>query len=200
VETFRIDQAIVALLLSPTALGLYVVAMSFTNVLRFLSQSIGLIAYPRVAAQGDHLDARRTLWRYFWLATAVCILIAAILEAVAGWLVPFMFGAEFQPAVPITRIVLLGAVFLGARRVLTDGVRGIGRPVAGTVAELVSWVWLVPALVLLTPRWGATGVAWALATAAAVSLISLCVIVNWPSRGRGAGRARLEEGVLVSGN
>jgi O-antigen/teichoic acid export membrane protein/O-antigen ligase len=183
VETFRIDQAIVALLLSPAALGLYVVAMSFANLLRFLSQSIGLIAYPQVAAQTEPPEARRTLWRFFWLATALCVLVAIGLGAVAGWLVPFMFGAEFGRAVPITRVVLLGAVFLGARRVLTDGVRGIGRPVAGTVAEVISWLWLVPALVLFTPRWGAIGVAWALASASAVSLLSLCAIVNWPSRG-----------------
>ena len=44
-ETLRLDQAIVGLFLSPTALGLYVVGVSFTNLPRFIAQSIGFVAY-----------------------------------------------------------------------------------------------------------------------------------------------------------
>ena len=182
VETFRVDQALVGLLLSRSTLGLYVVAMAFTNLLRFLSQSIGLIAYPRVATQRNQLAARRTMWTFFGLTFALCIVIAGVLQSVAGWLTPFLFGSDFQGAVPITRIILVGAVFLGGRRVLSDGARGIGRPMDGTIAEVISWFWLVPALWIATPRWGVEGVAWSLTSASCIALISLCALVWWSTR------------------
>jgi O-antigen/teichoic acid export membrane protein len=56
--------------------------------------------------------------------------VVLVLEILAGWLVPFFFGSEFEDAVLITRILLLGTFFWGVRRVLTDITSG--------VADLVS--------------------------------------------------------------
>ena len=47
-ETFRLDQAVVGLFLTPAALGLYVVGLAFANLPRFIAQSVGYIAYPRI--------------------------------------------------------------------------------------------------------------------------------------------------------
>jgi O-antigen/teichoic acid export membrane protein len=200
IEMFRLDQVAVGLLLPPRALGLYVVALAFTNLLRFLSQSIGLIAYPRVAAQASALASRRLIWNFFWFTVAVSLLIVVPLEAAAGWLVLLMFGAEFQDAVPIMRIVLIGAVFLGARRVLSDGVRGVNRPTLGTIAEVVSWLWLAPALAICTPRWGVEGVAWAFATAACIGLLVLGVLVLRAPLDTPDEAMRAEEGLVASHN
>ena len=177
VESFRLDQAVVGLLLSPAALGLYVVGLAFANLPRFVAQSIGYVAYPRVARATPANAARREMWQFFALAVAVCAAIVAALELAAGWLVPLFFGESFSGAVPVTRILLVGALFLGARRVLADGAQGLGRPGLGTVAELSSWLFLLPALALLTPTLGVEGVALALTIAAGLSLALLAFFV-----------------------
>jgi O-antigen/teichoic acid export membrane protein len=171
-ETFRLDQAIVGLFLSPAALGLYVVGLAFANLPRFIAQSIGVIAYPRIAARrGD--EAWRELWPFFWLATGSAAAVVLVLELTVGWLVPVFFGDEFAGAVPLTRILLVAALFLSTRRVLTDGAQGLGRPGLGTIAEVSSWVFLLPALGIFTPIWAARGVAVALAVSAALSFVVL---------------------------
>ena len=73
------------------------------------------------------------------------------LEVVTGKLVGLFFGSEFAEATPIARILLLATLFMAARRVLTDGVDGLGRPGLGTLAEIASWVLLVPTIAILLP-------------------------------------------------
>jgi O-antigen/teichoic acid export membrane protein len=176
VEAFRLDQAVVGLFLSPAALGLYVVGLSFANLPRFIAQSVGVIAYPRIAARRG-AEAWRELWQFFWLATGSSAAIVLALELVIGWLVPVFFGDEFSGAVPLTRILLVAALFLSARRVLADGAQGLGRPGLGTIAEVSSWIFLLPALGIFTPLWHARGVAVALAVSAALSFAVLLVLV-----------------------
>jgi O-antigen/teichoic acid export membrane protein len=174
VETFRTDQAVIALFLTPAALGLYVVSLAFTNLPRFVAQSIGMVAYPKVASMNDPKAARHRMWRYVVVAAVINALLIAPLEAMAGVLVRFFFGDEFAGAESITRILLLGTFFLGLRRVLADGARGAGYPGLGTVAEIASWVSFLPAIVLLLPL-GGRGVALALSVAWGFSLVVLAV-------------------------
>lgn len=174
-ETFRPDQAAIGLFLSPATLGLYVVGVAFTNLPRFVAQSIGMIAYPSVAER-EPPDARRVMWRFFWLAVVTSATVVVITEAAVGWLLPTLFGTAFQDAVPVARILLLGAFCFSVRRVLSDGARGAGQPGAGTVGELVSWIVLVPLLALLVPQ-GLTGVAWALTASAGLSVMVLIGMV-----------------------
>jgi O-antigen/teichoic acid export membrane protein len=102
--------------------------------------------------------------------------VVAGLELVVGGLLPWLFGEEFEDAVPLARILLLSAFFLSLRRVITDAVRGLGRPTVGTVAELSSWIFLAPALVVAAPG-GVTDVAVAVMLSSAFSLLVLVVAV-----------------------
>jgi FkbM family methyltransferase len=176
-ETLRLDQAIVGLFLSPASLGLYVVGVAFTNLPRFVAQSIGVVAYPHVTAQHDPARARRSMWRFFAVSVGVSAAVIVPLEFLAGWLVPVFFGKDFAPAVPIMHILLVSSLFLSARRVLTDTSRGTGQPGLGTAAEIASWVSLVPGIALLAPSFGAPGVAVAFTISAAISLIVLVGLI-----------------------
>ena len=176
VETFGVDQAIVGLFLSARELGLYVAALAFTNLPRLVGRSIGMVAYPHVAAKRDPREAERSIWRFFWATVCVCAVLVGSLELGASRLVPLLFGHAFSESVPLVRLLLVGGLFFGARRVLGDGLRGAGHPSANTVAELCSWVWLIPSLAVLAPRWGTEGVAVALATASAFGLAVLVLI------------------------
>ena len=169
-----IDQAVIGLFLSTRSLGLYVVAAAFMNLSRLVTQSIGFVAYPQVAARHDPADAERAMWRFAAVGVAAAGVIIIALELVIDHLIVFFFGESFAPAAGVARVLLIAAFFLGARRVLSDAARGFARPLAGSVAEAASWAVLIPAMIVLTPLFGLLGVAWALVLA---SLTSLWVIV-----------------------
>ena len=176
IESFQLDQMVLALFLAKDALGLYVVGLAFTNLPRFVSQSVGMVAYPNIARQADATAARRSLWAFFWLTMAMAVVIVVPLWLAAGRLVPFFFGGDFRDAVAVTRILLPGALFAAGRRILSDGMRGRGHATAGTVAEVVAWFCLAPALAILVPLWGVNGVAVAFSGSYAVSLAALLVL------------------------
>ncbi|HEX8123182.1 MAG TPA: oligosaccharide flippase family protein [Solirubrobacteraceae bacterium] len=180
-ETFQLDQLFIGLALTASDLGLYVVGAAFTNLTRlFVPQSLGMIAYPHVAAKRTRAEARAAVWRFFLLSLVVCGVAVAALELVIGDLIPFFFGDEFADAVPLARILLIGSLFLGLRRVLTDGTRGAGEPTLGTVAEGITAAAAIPAVILVGTHAGAEGVAWALTASYAVGLaamIAMTVVV-----------------------
>ena len=170
IEYYRLDQAVVGLFLAPVALGIYTVAIAFTNLPRFVSTSVGMVAYPAVAAEQDRMAGYARLRRFSAVTVLACAAIVGTLELTAGWLVPFFFGSEFEDAVPIARIVLVSAFLISVRRILSDGARGLGLPGLGTLGEIVSLVALAPAMVVFLPLWDAKGVAFALVIAGIVSL------------------------------
>lgn len=175
-ETFRIDQSVVGLFLAPAALGLYVSAVAFTNLPKFIAQSIGMVAYPYVARHTDDHARRVTMWRFVAFATLACAGIVAALELTVGWLIPLMFGESFKGAIPVARVLLIAGFLIGVRRILSDGARGIGKPGVGTIAELTSWAVLVPAL-LVCVQLGLVAVALSLTACAAVSVGILLLLL-----------------------
>jgi O-antigen/teichoic acid export membrane protein len=171
VETLRLDQAVVGLALSPSALGIYVVAMAFTNLPRIISQSIGMVAFPSLARRTAGPDAKRMTLQFVLLGTAGAVASVAVLELAIGWALPFAFGHAYAGGVGPARILLVGALFWSIRRILADVLRGEGRPFAGTLAELTSWVVLLPGVGILGSMYGLDGVAVAVLLAAAASML-----------------------------
>lgn len=158
-ETFKVDQLIVGLLLSTGDLALYVTALAFCNFPRLLVQAQGLVAYARIAAESDPAARRHLMVRHTMGATAIAAAVSAVLALLAGPLIDLTFGPEFSGATTITQILLGGTVILCARRMLSECMRGMGAPGAGSVAEIVSLTALIPALVVFVPPYGLEGFA-----------------------------------------
>ena len=133
------------------------------------------------------------MWNFFFLGLGLSALIVAVLELMVGDLIPFFFGEEFTDATAIAQILLLASLFVAGRRVLTDGVNGLGYPGYGTIAEVTSWILLLPGLAILLPWFGAEGVALALAISWGASLLLLILLALAADRTTGALPARLTE-------
>ncbi len=186
-EGFQLDQAIVGVFISQAALGIYVVAVAFTNLPRFVAQSIGMVAYPNVAANEDGQGPRRKIIAFTIMTLVLCGATVVVTELALPFLVPRLFGASFAPAVGVARILLISALLFGLRRVLSECARGAGRPALGSVAEAVSLALLVPCVLLFSGS-GAKGVALALVVigVAGVATVGVGLLVRpkWRLRPR----------------
>ena len=147
IQDFRLDQLVAGLFLSPMALGLYVVGQAFTNLVRFISQSAGMVEYPAVASNVSTTTAKQMIWRFFIGVSLMNGLVVLALMAMMSILVPLFFGKAFFEAIPIARLLLLGAYFESLRRILVEGMRGMGKPEISTWAELSMY----PLFAILAP-------------------------------------------------
>jgi O-antigen/teichoic acid export membrane protein len=185
VETYRLDQSVVAVFLAPVELGYYVAAVAFTNLPRFAAQSFALVATPIVAGRRNHAAAIKTMWRFFWVAVPFYLIPVAILWLAAPTLVTFFFGHDFGRAGEISRILLPATALFCARRVLSDSARGAGYPGIGSLAEGIAFLAVIPLFAIFVPAWGLDGVAWALV---ASSTIALAILVGGLVHLTGTGR------------
>jgi O-antigen/teichoic acid export membrane protein len=82
-----------------------------------------------------------------------------------------IFGSASAPAVPLARILVVGGLFLGLRRVGAATLQGLGYPELSTIAEGIGTGALLVGLVVLTAFAGRTGTAWALSGAGLVVVL-----------------------------
>jgi len=141
-ETFRLDQLVAGLILSPSALGLYVVGGAFGTLTRFIAQSAGMVAYPTIVNRRHGKAGRETMWRFFLAVTLVNGLLTTFLIVSVPLLIPLFFGEAFIQAIPLAQILLIGAALTASRRVLVECLRGLGQPQASTFAEISMYPWL----------------------------------------------------------
>jgi O-antigen/teichoic acid export membrane protein len=148
----RADQLLVGTLMDTRALGIYVAAIAFSNLPRFVAQSIGSVAFPRIAsAEGEQARWAATIRAAKIGILAIALFVAALLVSLPV-LVPLLFGDEFDEAVGVGRILLVGAFFLSTHRLLTELARGLGHPGYGSITEVVNGlVFVVGVLVFATP-------------------------------------------------
>jgi O-antigen/teichoic acid export membrane protein len=174
-ETYRLDQAVVALFLPAAALGFYVVSLAFTTLPRFLAQSVGLVASPTVSSRPSHAEAMTSMWRFSLLAAPFYLGAILVLWIGTPWLTEFFFGDEFVESADLTRILLIATALYCARRVLTDAARGAGFPGIGSVAELVAFFAAIPLLAAFVPLWDEKGVGYALIGASTIAFAVLFI-------------------------
>lgn len=178
VETFRLDQALVAILLSRSDLGLYAAALAFTNFPRFLAQAIGSVAAPFVAsAPGE--ERVRLMWRITLITIPIYLIPILLLILVSPRAMTLLFGEEFETAGSIAQIMLAGTAAYSGRRVLSDCGRSAGYPTATSKAEVVSLgasIVLGAGLGFLAG--GLSGIAYGLAAGSLVALAYLLLALR----------------------
>lgn len=139
-DSFRLDQLAVGLLLSPAALGIYVVGAAFTNFPRLVALNVGLSSTAEIASiepgEAQRSAIRRAVRRTALLLTAISIGLAAVIPL----LIPLLFGSEFSDAVAVGEVLIVAAWFMCMKRVSVDLLRGAGELTQGTRAEAINLI------------------------------------------------------------
>ena len=184
---FSLDQVLMAAMLPPAALGLYVVAVSSASVSQVFSQAVQMVSTPSITQRESASERAFVLegvFRRYWLLS---FLMSAAIGALLPVAIPLVFGISFKDAIWPAEVLLVGTFFLGAQTVLAGGAQALGNPWLGSKAHLGALVVTLALLYLLLPALGIMGAA--IATAAAY-LTQLMIVVYG---------LRYSHGISVSG-
>jgi O-antigen/teichoic acid export membrane protein len=179
---YRVDMLILNGWHGPVAVGFYSIAVLFAERLGMISGAASTVLFPRVAASGDgHTDATPTVARVvFWSTVAG----ALVFFLISGPVVRILYSSTYLPAVAPLQVLLVGMVALSVTDVVAHDFSGRGRPEVNTTISAMTLVLNVVACLLLVPRFGLLGAAWATAlayTAQAVVFIAYYVRVSGKS-------------------
>lgn len=168
----RLDQLVISVFLTARELGLYVVAVTLTSMTTLVGGSVAYATLPNVASQPEG-EARIMLARRLVSLTLVVSTIVAIpIWFAAPLLLHGFFGADFESATTVCRILVLASIALSTNRAIEAVLRGVGRPLAAGMSEFVGLGVTGVALAVLLPLLGIEG-------AAIASVVAYLVAGGW---------------------
>ena len=118
-----------------------------------------LTEQTRDVEEGRLADTYRSLRRYVVGSSVVALAIAPFAWVLMPWLVRVVLGESYIPATDAARILLLAACLRLVLGWTKSFPVSIGRPGLRIIAHSVEIVTLLPLVILLGAKWGATGAA-----------------------------------------
>lgn len=171
----RLDQMLMAALLPAHTLGLYVVAVTWSNAVSPLPSALANVLFPRTAAQVRPEDRHRVFAKGVRFAVLTSVTVAAAVFILTPWMIPLLFGSAFADAIPAAFVLVAAAAIASVNMVLEEGLRGLGKPVLVLWAELAGLAVTVVALLFLLRPFGIVGAAVASVVGYSAVLITLVV-------------------------
>jgi O-antigen/teichoic acid export membrane protein len=168
----RLDFVMISVITGPTVLGVYAIASKYAEFVKLLSLALTYVLYPKFASE---LASRAAQSARSLLPKAAGATAAAVvpLWIAAPYVIPAIYGSDFDGAVTPAKIILLGLVFDGVAGVITALLYGIGRPGLNSIAMGLGLVVTVGLDIALIPSLEATGAAIASAAAYAMTTAAL---------------------------
>jgi O-antigen/teichoic acid export membrane protein len=155
-------------------IGYFSVAAQWHDVLLILPSAIGMVLFPALvrSSQGAWHATRRALV----ISIALTLLACAVLAALAGPIIRGLFGAAFQPAVPVLRAILPAVVAISGATIVSQFLAARTFSPTLVVAWTAGLAVTCAADAVLVPAYGAIGAAWAQSAGTAVAFAGLLLI------------------------
>ena len=174
----QVDQVLVVSLLSPSAMGSYVVVLSLSRTLNLFQNSVVMVLFPKAAGLGirDVVEMTGDSVRASGLATAAC----GVPVCIAGpFLLRLLYGSEYVSAVGAMRILVLEVILSGGTYVLAQAFMALDRPGVVTILQAIGLSFSIPMMLVLIPRYGIYGAAISLLTSTVARLLFVYAGFRW---------------------
>jgi len=173
--SYYIDQIVIAGLLRPADLGLYVVAVSLSRMVTFFSSSITVVLFPK-ASELSKEDAISLTFKAFRISTTFTLLGSLALMFVAPLVIPLLYGKDFNTALTVFRLLLLEVTISGGTIILAQVFMALGKPKFVSMLQGFGLILVIPLLFLLIPQYGLLGAGVAMLSSAVLRF--LFIIIN----------------------
>ena len=174
---FRIDVFLVQLWSGTESVALYNAVFRLVEALRLFPAAVLAVMLPALVRAGD----LRPLARVAVPVTGFAMAATAGLWLAADWMIPWLYGARYAPAVPAFRVLLLSFPLLSLNLALTHQLIGWdGQRAYAALCALALGI-NVALNARLIPAWSIEGAAWATLGTELV-LTTGCAVALWIAR------------------
>lgn len=171
---YRLDMFLVGYFINITAIGYYSISVALVEALWFFPSAAAMMVYaqtPELSKEQANISTP-VICRNTLLITSLSALLLFVLGRL---IISLFFGAVFLSALKPLWILLPGVVAFSVCRVLSNELAGRGKPIIITIMAAISLGVNIPLNLLLIPRWGITGAAFASTIAYAVATLVVLI-------------------------
>jgi O-antigen/teichoic acid export membrane protein len=175
-----IDTVILGVMRSDAEVGWYGASYRLYEGLTYAPGALSAVLTPRLSSlfMSDRGGHRALLHRTLAASVGLGLLLGGLTWFFAGWMVPFIYGDAFQPGVAPLQILAGGSVFIFATWILHAGAISVNLDRRLLTTTIVSLTANVALNIVLIPRYGMSGAAWATVIAEALTAAMLFVQVE----------------------
>jgi O-antigen/teichoic acid export membrane protein len=155
---YRADQWLMGILSTPQQLGLYSVAVAWSEALFLVPQALMQVQRPDLA-RSHHEHAGPKAAAVFRMSIVVTAVLCLGLIVAAPFLCVTVFGEDFRGSIVDLRIIALGGFGVVALKLLGSALTAQGRPLRESLAVGVTFVTVVGLDFALIPSLGGEGAA-----------------------------------------
>jgi len=173
---YRLGMFLAGYFLNTAAVGYYAVSVGIVERLWLVPGAMALVLFPRVSAIGDKKAniltpqvVRHTLFIVF--------LLSLVLIFFAKPFIQILYGTSYLPSIVPLLVLLPGIIALSISKILVGDLVGRGKPEIGMVASFVSLIANILLIILLAPKWGLAGIAFA--STIAYFLTAVMIIIQF---------------------
>ena len=133
------DRLVLVKLWDNASIGLYAVALTVASAgMGALANSFQTIVFPRMGRLTDKRAQHAYLAKQLRYAMVLLTGLALLIIGFSPWMIPLVFGEEFQSAIPTSIVLTLALIPYALRQILIAALRGLGESVPGTVSEVIA--------------------------------------------------------------
>lgn len=155
----QIDKVLIVWLLGSLEIGWYVAAFAAASSINVLNSALGIVQFS-AAVQSQPKYGFNELACVLRRGCILSLLSCVILGTLLPWLLPLVYGADFQAATAIAYCLLPGAVLSGLGGIVDQTLRGQGQPIAGVISKILGLVVMGILGFFLGRKYGGEGIAW----------------------------------------
>ena len=156
---YRIDSLVLIGYMGAAGFGIYSIAVAAGEALFRISRAVSTATTYHIGTQ-DLAGSAALTAKSVRASTAAVALAAAVLFALAPWVVQLFYGTRFAAAAPALRILLPGIVVFASGGIFSQFFAfQLGRPMFVVYVNLLMIVVQTGACILLVPVWGLIGAA-----------------------------------------
>jgi O-antigen/teichoic acid export membrane protein len=175
----RIDQGILAYMVSPAYIGLYVVAVGLAERLRLLPQSVAAVILPRLSNDGDSRQKQvPQMFRCMLIVSFLAMLLLGILGVPA---IPLLFGKAYVGSIPSFLALLPGVAILGGSGILSSDLLARRKPKYSVIFSYTMLIVNILLNLLMIPHIGILGAAIASSVTYSLGCLMALKFYMWES-------------------
>lgn len=188
---YRLDQWIVGAVAGLQQLGIYSVAVAWTEALFLLPTALSAAQRGDVT-RADEATAARHAATVFRATVLLTVVAGIVMVIIAPFLATTVFGPEFSDATGQIRVLVVGAFGIAALKLLGSVLTAQSKPMLETAAVGVAFVMIIGLDIVLIPSHGGMGAA--IASAAGYTAGGLAVAFFFLRALGGSGRDLMPRG------
>lgn len=166
----RLNVVFLNFFLNPYSVGVFALSSGVVERLWLVPDAIGTNLFPKISAEKDTGRIRDFTPVVFKATMLIVFVMAVLLWGAADILVRLLYSDAFVDSVAPLKIMLYGVIFYGGWRILENDLRGRGEVNLLLFPIALSFAASVLLNLVLIPRYGVIGAAWASAIASFVTL------------------------------